>query len=457
MVRGRGAFVAMCVILLPLGFGLTIAGAEVFTGVDGNREEAFTGALTLFFRGDYESACSEYRTLLPENPKQQDPVMCYAAGQCERAAGNYDQAMAWFLQAADASDQPIAEASLLKAAEICHEDLREPQRAAGFYREVLKRHETGPRAATALIGLGGALEAMGRFDEAKDAYRRARAPRGLRERNGEGCYLAMVGASRARQIDEGRQSDFTPLKMYYDASRRASGKTPRPEAFVTLVRMAGLYPESALVDDAFVQLVRVHLLRGDEQSARQAFGRLVRSRPRTVPFEPLRGIALRMAGWLLEGVDQEIASESEVFPELAGYRAGENLEFVGEGDSAGWHLRFASKSQPGSGRSLEVHVAVSRPAAGAGPTYPNLALGMTLEIRTQSDLLRAEVRRAVSRLEEVLAMLDRAAAVTFERGNALVGARCGFSGTRAEKMCLLTDHRTSRPDGVGGAKTEGML
>lgn len=300
--------------------------------------------------------------------------------------------------------------ALLKAAELSAQQARGAARALDIYGQVSAKYPHSDVAAESLLDMGCLHEQAGEFDKALAAY--AEVAKWEKSRSKLESIISLVSrlaVARERFIRENTDTEYRPLRMYLEAQRLALRNNTRNEALIQLIRLAGLYPESTLVDDAFLEMTRIHLLKGDEPAARQAFDRLLKSDPRRLDIEPLRAIALRAAGWLLEDADRDVASESDVFPELAGYTAGTHLTLQRDASPA-WKLDFAGNGGGPELRQVTFRMTARRAAAGETPTFPGLGLHVESRAESGSDVLAAEVRRTLEAVSKALEVLERAAA-----------------------------------------------
>jgi tetratricopeptide (TPR) repeat protein len=329
-------------------------------------------------------------------------------GDPVRAIAGYDKVAPTVLAG---KPSPFAAEALVRAGEVCEMGLDSPARARGYYERAVNEYQRQEPAARAMYAIGRTYEEEGRVEEALRAYA-ALGEAAWVERRVRDAALAREDFLAAAAAD-----DEVVLKAFLAAERLARQPRNRTQALVELIRLTTLHPEATVAADALAAMVRLHLARGDQAAARQAFDRLAQSRPQRLSARAARSLAPSAAEWLVQDVDRDLASLSAVFPELAGYVAEANVSGPENGAAGDWRIVFKSSAGPrGQGRDLEFTLGVGGASKGRPATYPNMGLTVTLEIKTQNEVLTAELRRVTDAAAQAVGRLDRAAQVRLPDG-----------------------------------------
>ena len=361
--------------------------------------EAYVTALTKFLSG----SPAEAATAAKAGHSAQGQ---YVLGQSLAAAGKAAEAAATLTAVADQwPASPLADDALLAAARLWHQELARPEKAIELCRRLETTWSESPLRLSALLEAALAEEQRENFDAALVTYEQILIEaRRLPEGRGDHLAARSAAAERRGLIEAAGKIGRSALAMYVKAERLARTPASRTEALRELIGLAALYADSPLVGDAFAQMMRIHLVKGDEAAARQTFDRLLKMRPARLGVEPLRSCGLHMARWLLEDVDRQIASGAEVFPELFGYKAGTGLR---TGSSQGPAVGLAFEHSDGS-RSLKLSIRIHR-VEGTGGPYGALGLRLEESLETGNDLLAGEIRQAVGIMKDALLALNEAA------------------------------------------------
>ena len=395
-------------------FVVVAAGADAPPARPADGSAAFAEAIALHLSGRSAEALAAYQALADSGlTGPRAAQVAYALGALRAEVGDHSAAVAAFLAVVDAhGGSTLADDALMEAARITTESLGRHDKAVELFDRLRSQYGRSPLTRAALLESGLAMERSGRFDEALTRYdelllfakRSAHAARSP--------VTVPVAADRRAFILVNSQGDRRALEMYRDAERLARRAATRKEALLTCIRLVGLYPESPLVDDAFAQMLRIHLARGDEPAARQSLRRLLKSEPATLQVEPIRSCAAIIGAWLLSDLDQRVASEAEVFPELFGYKAGENIRSADASHAGTTVLAFESRMGTDASRRLSLRITVGRPEEPSQATYPNLNLRVETRIDTTSEMVAGELGEALADMQQTLGLLDRAAART---------------------------------------------
>jgi len=380
---------------------------------EGAPQDLYAYALFLHLQGNDRAAAEYFHNLLVDSgPPPQADRLLFNLAACRAAVGEYDKAVESLMALVSSRpESPLADDALLAAGRIWADDIGRPAEAIETYKRLRNEFPDSPLRPVALLEIGRAMEQLEKFDEAVAAYDQVLAA-AKRLPEGEAPAAARLAGERRRFILAAGDDERQPLRMYLKAERLAQDPATRNEALLTLIRLTALCPDSSLVDDAFAQKLRIHLLKGEEAAARQALDRLVADRPTTLCVEPIRSCAVTIAGWLLGDMDRQIASNAEVLPELVGYRAGRGVTAVsGSPPPKRLTLDFESGEENAGlySRHLRFHVVVERPDRFENATYPNLNLRVEFSISTGSDIAEREIRQGLKRMTDTLSVLDAAA------------------------------------------------
>jgi len=377
---------------------------------EGSPKNLYAYALHLQLQGNYRAAGEYFRNLLVDSgPPPDADRLRFGLAQCHAALGEHEKAVGVLLQLVSLnSTSPLADDALMQAARIRLHKLDRPKGAIELIKRLRSEFPRSSLLPAALVETARAMECMERLDEAVAVYDQVLA--GARQPVGDRPQVAaLLAAERKRFIVVNGDAERRPLRMYLKAERLARDPGSRNDALLELIRLAGLYPDSSVTGDAFGQKLRIHLVKGDDSAARQVFDRLLKLQPRALSAEPARSCAMAIAGWLLEDLDRQIASNAEVLPELAGYKGAQDTRPAGDAGPPRHRLGFGfSHGGGGSQRHLAFHILVERPANPDEATYANLNLRVEFSISSSSSIVERELRRAVKELTDVLGALDAA-------------------------------------------------
>ena len=414
--RRRLRISAVALALILVGALAAPAAPEPLPGPpEGAPQDLYAYALSLHLQGNDRGAAEVFHNLLVDSgPPPHADRLLYNLARCRAAMGEYDKAVESLMALVSSRPESrLADDALLEAGRIRADRLGRPAEAVETYKQLRNEFPDSPLRPVALLEIGRAMEQVEELDEAVAAYDQAAAA-AKRLPKGSTAAAAQLAAERRRFILTGGNDERQPLVMYLKSERLARDPATRNEAILTLIRLAALSPDSSLVDDAFAQKLRIHLLKGEEAAARQALDRLMAAGPRTLAVEPIRSCAMTIAGWLLWDLDRQIASNAEVLPELVGYQAGRGVTAVsGSPPPERLTLGFESGSDSGEpySRHLSFRLVVERPTIPGDATYPSLNLSVDFSLSTSSDIAEREIRQGVKAVTDILSALDAAAGV----------------------------------------------
>lgn len=370
---------------------------------------AEAAALALQLMGRYHEASLAYEALLARPKTAVDAGrLRYALATCREGLFDHDRAVAEFLRVA--SDNPLsdfADDALLAAGRIHHYRFGQPEKARELYAQLRLEYPESPLKRAALLEIGRAFERSLKLDEAVEAYGRVPAEAGHAP-GGEPSALARLATERKRFLLDNADNEYRPMKMYLRAEWLARGRATQRDALRELIRLAALYPGSSLADDAFALMIRICLVRGDIPGARDALERLLQSGPGALSAEPVRSCAVSIAEWMLQDADRQIASEADLFPELAGYKPGENIRLIRGTQTDDVVLSFNFHGGQDNQRHLKFTVKVRRADSAASAAFPMLNLDVETAIDTSSDMLERELHRVLKQMTDTLQALNDA-------------------------------------------------
>ena len=324
-------------------------------------------------------------------------------GQSQSAGGMYVEAAETMLKFVERyPDHRLADDALFAAADN-HRLSGAGQRGDDLYGKLRMEYGDSPLATVALLHQGRESEEQGNFAVALRLYELVQ--KSAKKSPG----LADEAEARRRFIVENRDADFTALRHYRQAEVLSRDSRQWTEAFAKLVRLANSYRRQPIGDDALLLLTRMHLAQSDFSAAEQSFRRLMELPPVNLSRSDVREIALPAVGWLLGDAAAAIGGGRRVFVELSGYSAAEVVKSPLEKPQS-WQLAFVSPSGSGtSGRQLRLNVTYTLTKPGPTCSHPNLGLVRNVSIETPNPLLREEIERILTVVDEALAVLDRAA------------------------------------------------
>jgi tetratricopeptide (TPR) repeat protein len=373
-------------------------------------DQAYVEALALHLAGRHDEAISRGAGAAQTDLPWRRDTLAYVQARSAAARGKAGEAVARLTRLAEATPRsPLAADALLDCAR--YQRLRGDTDAAVELCETVRSWNVSPRIAlAALLEQGLAQERDADFDRAVVSFDQLRIEASRLPARQRQQRVARRFASKRKQIILDAMADTSQAIVRYNKARReARHGRSRNQALLELITLAGLYPDSPLLDDSLVERVRIHLLKGDDASARQMFRQLLNGPLSELSDEPVRSCSMTMARWLLADADRRIASLADVFPELFGYAPGHLVETPRADGTVAHTLTFRRSSGP---LKLSLEVIVARPTGGEAATYPGLNLRVTTTVKTGSEMLSHEIAEALTMVSANLERLEHAVSGT---------------------------------------------
>lgn len=391
--------------LLLLGLGATsVAGQTPAPATAADR--VYVEALTLYLAGRRAETIGRDASVARAGSPWRRDTLAYVQAQSAAARGKTGEAITRLTRLAAATPRSLLAAdALLECAR--YQRLRGNTEASVQQCKTIRSWKVSPRVAlTALLERGLAQERAADFDRAVVSFDQLRIEASRLPARERQQWVARRFAAKRKQIILDAVADTSQAIVRYNKARRqARHGRSRNQALLELISLAGLYPDSPLADDSLVERVRIHLLKGDEASARQAFAQLLNGPLSALSDEPVRSCSMTMARWLLADADRRIASLADVFPELFGYAPGHLAETLRADGTVAYTLAFRRSS---GSLKLAIEVIVARPTRDEIATYPGLNLRVTTTVETDSTMLSHEIASALTMVSANLERLERA-------------------------------------------------